>query len=361
MAARNRPRGGQLKEEFDEERSIWNSIKADGRRVDQLMKESDALQDKILDLTAQQKARIDRGDEPSSRIDNELEQALRDNIRNLNEAQTLLQAVDGGNDISTQIGILSALRASPELSSASRATSVGGGKAGRERQGKRKLTDSIDDRESVAADSPGGPSPKVIISSQKDRLVAKSNSSRAGSVPAAREGSVKMDDDKDDLGKESRPRLSPQTEVLYRNNAKHRSSSSSASFEGEGILCRVTSVIGEGKQRRYEIIDADPDPPTPSVPYRASVNHLIPIPPPSTNTTLPDLHKGKNVLALYPGTTTFYKAEVVAGWRVADWKVKREEAGKDEVVENLVRLRFEGEDEADREMSVERRYVLPDR
>ncbi|CBX98691.1 predicted protein [Plenodomus lingam JN3] len=347
MAARNRPRGGQLKEEFDEERSIWNSIKADGRRVDQLMtscgpqrisqstlirelknaegfqaqehdipaqeksriwedintsgrridalmKESDALQDKILDLTAQQKARIDRGDEPSSRIDNELEQALRDNIRNLNEAQTLLQAVDGGNDISTQIGILSALRASPELSSASRATSVGGGKAGRERQGKRKLTDSIDDRESVAADSPGGPSPKVIISSQKDRLVAKSNSSRAGSVPAAREGSVKMDDDKDDLGKESRPRLSPQTEVLYRNNAKHRSSSSSASFEGEGILCRVTSVIGEGKQRRYEIIDADPDPPTPSVPYRASVNHLIPIPPPSTNTTLPDLHKGKN-------------------------------------------------------------------
>lgn len=37
MAARSRPRGGQLKEEFDEERSIWNSIKADGRRVDQFM------------------------------------------------------------------------------------------------------------------------------------------------------------------------------------------------------------------------------------------------------------------------------------------------------------------------------------
>ena len=87
------------------------------------------------------------------------------------------------------------------------------------------------------------------------------------------------------------------------------------SFEGEGILCRVTSVIGEGKQRRYEIIDADPDPPTPSVPYRASVNHLIPIPPPSSNTTLRDLSKGKNVLALYPGTTTFYTAEVVAVWR----------------------------------------------
>lgn len=159
---------------------------------------------------------------------------------------------------------------------------------------------------------------------------------------------------------DSRPRLSPSTEVLYRNNAKHRSSSSTASFEGEGILCRVTSVIGEGKQRRYEIIDADPDPPTPSMPYRASVNHLIPIPPPSSNTTLPDLNKGRNVLALYPGTTTFYKAEVVAGWKVSDWK-REGSAGEKEVVENTVRLRFEGEDEADREMSVERRYVLPDR
>lgn len=356
MAARSRPRGGQIKEEFDEERSIWNSIKADGRRVDQYMKESEALQDKILDLTAQQTARISRGEEPSSRIDNELEQALRDNIRNLEQAQALLQAVDGGNDISTQIGILAALRASPEISSVSRAASVGHGKTGRDRHGKRKLTDSVDDRDSIATDSPGGPSPKVVISSQKDRLVAKTSSSRAGSVPAARDGSVKMEDDKDDLGKDSRPRLSPQTEVLYRNNAKNRSSNNSASFEGEGILCRVTSVIGEGKQRRYEIIDADPDPPTPCVPYRASVNHLIPITPPSTNTTLPDLNKGRNVLALYPGTTTFYKAEVVAGWRVADWK----EDGKD-VAENLVRLRFEGEDEADREMSVERRYVLPDR
>jgi SAGA-associated factor 29 len=67
-------------------------------------------------------------------------------------------------------------------------------------------------------------------------------------------------------------------------------------------------------------------------------------------------------LALYPGTTTFYKAEVVAGWRLSDGRVKKEDGGKEgETVENLVRLRFEGEDEADREMSVERRYVLPDR
>jgi hypothetical protein len=37
MAARSRPRGGQLKDEFDEERSLWNQIRADARRIDQLM------------------------------------------------------------------------------------------------------------------------------------------------------------------------------------------------------------------------------------------------------------------------------------------------------------------------------------
>ena len=147
-----------------------------------------------------------RGDEPSSRIDAELDEALRENIRILNETQTLLQPVEGGNDISTQITLLSALRSSEEaVSSASRATSVGHGKTGRDRQGKRKLTDTIDDRESIVADSPGGPSPKVVIS-QKDRLVAKSSSSRAGSVPVVREGSVKMEDDKDDLGKGKKAR-----------------------------------------------------------------------------------------------------------------------------------------------------------
>jgi SAGA-associated factor 29 len=44
---------------------------------------------------------------------------------------------------------------------------------------------------------------------------------------------------------------------------------------------------------------------------------------------------------------------------VSDGKVKKEDG--DGGAENTVRLRFEGEDEADREMSVERRYVLPDK
>lgn len=73
-------------------------------------------------------------------------------------------------------------------------------------------------------------------------------------------------------------------------------------------------------------------------PYRAPQQLLQPIP--SLGTTLPDLPKGKWVLALYPNTTTFYRAEMV-GMR------------KDQC-----RLRFEGEDEKDKEQEVDRRYVL---
>ncbi|KAF2014911.1 hypothetical protein BU24DRAFT_423822, partial [Aaosphaeria arxii CBS 175.79] len=244
--------------------------------------------------------------------------------------------------------ILEGLRGAsePAPSSASRATSVG--KSQRDRQFKRKPTDALDDRDSVTDSPSGHPSPKVMAGGPKDRLKAMSTGSRAGSVPAGREGSVKAEDG-DDNFKGEKHRLSVGTEVLYRNNK-------SRSLEGEGILCRVTSVIGEGKQRRYEIIDADPDPPTPAQPYRASVNHLVAIPPISANVTLPDLGVGKQVLALYPGTTTFYKAEVVVAWAIKK-KIKQEEQ---EDADTLVRLRFEGEDEADREMSVERRYVLPD-
>ena len=73
---------------------------------------------------------------------------------------------------------------------------------------------------------------------------------------------------------------------------------------------------------------------------KAYLHNLEVIPPPSASSTLPDLVKGKQVTALYPDTSTFYRAEVVG---------KRGD---------VVRLRFEGEDETDKELEVERRFVL---
>jgi SAGA-associated factor 29 len=100
--------------------------------------------------------------------------------------------------------ILAALRGDDEpMPSASRSTSVGHGKPGRDRHNKRKLTDTtMEDRDSIAAESPPDPSYKGFpISSQKDRLNIKTSGSRAGSAPAAREASALLEDDKDDQGK----------------------------------------------------------------------------------------------------------------------------------------------------------------
>lgn len=115
----------------------------------------------------------------------------------------------------------------------------------------------------------------------------------AESVASSVEGGTKAPSSSSDPSR-SRLTLSVGAMVYYRNKGRAQ--------EGEGILCRVTSVIGEGKQRRYEIQDADPDPAPGTgempAPYRASVSHLVPIS--TTNNGLPDLGKGRNVLAQYP-------------------------------------------------------------
>ena len=140
-----------------------------------------------------------------------------------------------------------------------------------------------------------------------------------------------------------RPRFQVGTEVLYRKKGMNKAVDPN---EGEGMLCQVTSVIGEGKQRRYEIRDADAEA-VDAQPYRASLQQMTPIPP--LGTVLPELKPKTNVLALYPSTTTFYKAEVVTS--------KRKE-GVEGLQTGYVRLRFEGEDDMEPDKDVERRYVL---
>ncbi|KAK3326875.1 SGF29 tudor-like domain-containing protein [Apodospora peruviana] len=109
----------------------------------------------------------------------------------------------------------------------------------------------------------------------------------------------------------------------------------------EWMLGKVVQVLGEGKSRRYKVQDADPDlPPDQRVEYRTSASSMISIP--AVDVELPDLDKGKTVLALYPDSTTFYKAEVM---------IPDSANGK-------VSLRFEGEENSGTLQLVERRYVV---
>ncbi|KAL7933129.1 SGF29 tudor-like domain-containing protein [Trichoderma chlorosporum] len=107
------------------------------------------------------------------------------------------------------------------------------------------------------------------------------------------------------------------------------------------ILGEVAQVLGEGKSRRYNVIDIEPDDQSKQKVYRSSASSMIPITPESQASTLKDYGAGQVVLALYPQTTTFYKAEVHG----------MTSTGK-------VDLKFEGENDSTTLQQVERRYVI---
>ncbi|UPK95142.1 hypothetical protein LCI18_006077 [Fusarium solani-melongenae] len=107
------------------------------------------------------------------------------------------------------------------------------------------------------------------------------------------------------------------------------------------ILGEVAQVMGEGKSRRYKVLDIEPDDQSKQKEYRSSASSMIPITPESQAGSLKDWESGKVVLALYPNTTTFYKAEVHSM-----------DNG------NKVNLKFEGENDSTTLQQVERRFVI---
>lgn len=87
----------------------------------------------------------------------------------------------------------------------------------------------------------------------------------------------------------------------------------------------------------YDIKDKDE---SENLLYTARAEDLLPIPPPGSQ--LPTFSPGKHVIALYPGTTTFYNAQVIALFPKRD----------------VYSLKFEGEENEKEVKEVERRYVL---
>ncbi|KAK9378979.1 SGF29 tudor-like domain-containing protein [Kockiozyma suomiensis] len=110
--------------------------------------------------------------------------------------------------------------------------------------------------------------------------------------------------------------------------------------EVEWIQCEITKVIGEGSKIRFEVQDPEPDENNnPGQSYKTGPKDIIVIP--ETSGGLSSYPTGTRVLARYPETTTFYKAEVMGTKR-----------------DGTCRLKFEGEEEVGKETEVERRLVL---
>lgn len=114
--------------------------------------------------------------------------------------------------------------------------------------------------------------------------------------------------------------------------------------EEEWIQCEVTKVYSEGI--RYEVQDPEPDENNnPGQSYKANIKDLILIPDLNDNqyiNALPQLPPRTQVIARYPETTTFYRAEVIGSKR-----------------DGKYRLKFEGEEEEGKETEVEKRLVHP--
>lgn len=299
-----------------------------------------------------------------------MEALYRENVKLCEEVQHILDGKSNDMNLLDSLDVLSGLRRASEETAAQiqltqppqRAAS---GKLTRPpkkggRNGAAAAAASTEDADEASA----APSPRISLT---NRLSSK-DKSRQGSVATTREASVKLEDGAESVASSAdgvstgtgpmasatKPSASSiritnrlvltKGEIVFcRHDLKNYDSKKGDAPEGEGILCRVTAVIGEGKQRRYEVQDADTsgDPPPPQ---RASVSQLIQIP--ESNKGLSDLTKGKNVLAQYPDTTTFYKAEVSETW-------KGGEKG-----EGLVKLNFQDDDSP---KEVERRFVLTEK
>lgn len=112
--------------------------------------------------------------------------------------------------------------------------------------------------------------------------------------------------------------------------------------EGEWFQCEVIKISADGL--RYEVRDPEPDDMgNMGKLFKCTWKELIFIPPQdATRSQTPNYPPGTKVLARYPETTTFYPA-IVTG-------TKRD---------GVCRLKFDGEEEVDKEMEVTRRLVLP--
>lgn len=114
------------------------------------------------------------------------------------------------------------------------------------------------------------------------------------------------------------------------------------SGEGEWFQCEVVKISPDGL--RFEVRDPEPDEmgKTGKL-FKCNWKEIIYIPPQdATRSQIRNYPAGTKVLARYPETTTFYPA-IVTG-------TKRD---------GVCRLKFDGEEEVDKEMEVARRLVLP--
>ncbi|KAH8698503.1 SGF29 tudor-like domain-containing protein [Talaromyces proteolyticus] len=300
--SRNRPRGPPTNRDngiaMNEETDMWNKIIQDVRRV----KEKNDKQKSLAEQISALNEKIGReGNRPTLAEVSQLDGWYRQVLKLSEEERAILQ--EEPSDVIKNLGLLTALRSASEAeNSAGRAVSLPKSNKLNRVKGSTQRSSSVssagharDTRDSVSVKlEEGAEGAKGTVAERSGQFV---------------------------IG----------AEVVYKHKNKQ-------GVEGEGIQCIIKSISGDGTKKRYDVQDPEPNENgEPGAIYKTSASYLIPIP--QIGTALPSFSVGKQVLARYPDTTTFYRAEVMG-------------AKKD-----VYRLKFEGEED-DKEMEVDRRFVL---
>ncbi|KAI4211095.1 MAG: hypothetical protein LQ351_006103 [Letrouitia transgressa] len=306
MAARNRPRGGPIKEDLTdahEERNMWNQIVNDLKRLKTIQVRATEVSKNIVEMES------NMAQAPSVQEIDDLEAYYRENVKLAEEEHKILNEEPA--DVIKNVGILKALRTASEVEPR------GNVQAPKSRNPKRQKIEADASAESPGP-SPGLPNPTSKLKGIKDR---------SGSVPVIKEPKdalVKIEEGAEGSKGPSAERAGKffvGADVAYRL-AKQKE-------DPQWIQCTILSIT--------EIQDPEPDDNgAPGQIYKTLATALIAIP--SPDAVLADYPVGKQVLARYPETTTFYRAVVT------------------QVKKDSYRLKFE--DDNENEMEVTRRYVL---
>ncbi|KAH9922780.1 SGF29 tudor-like domain-containing protein [Epithele typhae] len=187
----------------------------------------------------------------------------------------------------------------------------------------------------------------------------------AGATPAVPSGATPTRSMSITLPPTRRGSVGPQSSLPFSREPKARREALAPQLplhEGrkdeEWILAVVTKCINQDKNR-YEVQDPEPqEDGAPGQRYNTTLRAIIPLPDPNAPpesaahlNSYPEFLVGSTVMALYPDTSCFYRAEVIANPR--DLNTGRGAAGKQPP---MYKLKFEDDD--DQEHMVQALWVV---
>ncbi|KAJ5351354.1 hypothetical protein N7541_002153 [Penicillium brevicompactum] len=320
--SRNRPRPRDNGFGNNEELELWTKICQDIRKSKEKF-------DQQTSLSVQIKALIDKitneGNQPTLAEHDQLDNWLRQSQKLSEDERSIMQ--DEPCDVIKNLELLTALRKASEAEAPpNRSASFN-----KSRKKRNEVDGSVTDSPSASG---------ADKSARSKGTAPRSSSVSSNTQP--RDGGrqenimVKIEESPSEGTKgtiaERSGILQVGSQVVFKHNKNKQG------VEGEGIQCIIKAITGEGQKKRYEVQDPEPNENgEQGAVYKTTAVSLIPIPQISGHLTA--YTTGKQVLARYPDTTTFYRAEVMG-------------ARKD-----VYRLKFEGEED-DKEMEVDRRFVL---